>query len=51
MNHFAFPETLCPVPLAHYIFVFYLSLYFYTFDTFRPILAFFTHFAYTNFFI
>ena len=45
MNHYAFRETLCPVPLDHKIFVFYLSLYFYTSDTFRPILALFTHFA------
>ena len=51
INHFAFWETLCPAPLVHYIFVFYSSLYFYTSDTFRPILALFTHFTYANFFI
>ena len=50
INHFAFWETLCPAPLVHYIFVFsYSSLYFYTSDTFRPILALFTHFTYANF--
>ena len=30
---------------------FYSSLYFYTFDTFRPILAFFTHFTLHQFFL
>ena len=30
MNQFSFRETLCPVLLAHYIFVFHLSLYFFT---------------------
>ena len=29
--HYAFQETLCPVTLAHQIFLFYSSLYFYTF--------------------
>ena len=48
---FCLRGTLCPVTLAHQIFVFYSSLYFYTSDAFRPILALFTHFAYTNFFI
>ena len=43
--YYAFQETLCPVTLAHQIFVFYSSLYFYTSDTFRPILALFTHFT------
>ena len=51
INHFAFWETLCPAPVVHYIFVVYSSLYFYTSDTFRPILALFTHFTYANFFI
>ena len=46
-HHYHFQETLCPVTLAHQIFVFYSSLYFYTSDTytFRPILALFTHFT------
>ena len=49
--HYAFQETLCPVTLAHQIFVFYSSLYFYTSNTFRPILARFSHIlVYTNFF-
>ena len=43
--HYAFQETLRPVTLAHQIFVFYSNLYFYTSDTFRPILALFTHFT------
>ena len=48
--HYAFQETLCPLTLAHYIFVFYPSLYFYTSNTFRPILARFSHIlVYTNF--
>ena len=41
--HCAFQENLCPVTLAHQFFVFYSSLYFYTSDTFPPILALFTH--------
>ena len=50
--HYAFQETLCPVTLAHQIFVFYSSLYFYTSNTFRPILARFSHIlVYTNFFL
>ena len=49
--HYAFQETLCPVTLAHQIFVFYSSLYFYTSDTFRPILALFTHFTLHQFFL
>ena len=49
MNHFAFRETLCPLPLARSIFVFHSSLSFYTCDAFRLILALFTHFAYTDF--
>ena len=44
-------KTLCPVTLAHQIFVFYSSLYFYTSDTFRPILALFTHFTGHQFFL
>ena len=48
--HYAFQETLCPVTLAHWISVFYLGLYFYTSDTFRPILALFTHFTLHQFF-
>ena len=49
---FSFRETLCPVLLTHQIFVFHLSLYFFLPpDTFCPILALFTHFAYSNFFI
>ena len=48
--HYAFQETLCPVTLAHYIFVFYLSLYSYTSDTFRPFLALLTHFTLHQFF-
>ena len=48
--HYAFQETLCPVTLAHQIFVFYSNLYFYTSDTFRPILALFTHFTLHQFF-
>ena len=35
---------------AHYIFAFYSSLYFYTSDTFRPILALLTHFTLHQFF-
>ena len=47
----AFQETLCPVTLAHEIFVFYSSLYFYTSNTFSPILARFSHIlVYTIFF-
>ena len=49
--YYAFQETLCPVTLAHQIFVFYLNLYFYTSDTFRPILALFTHFTLHQFFL
>ena len=49
--HYAFQETLCPVTLAHQIFVFYSNLYFYTSDTFRPILALFTHFTLHQFFL
>ena len=49
--HCAFQETLCPVTVAHYIFVFYSSLYFYTSDTFCPILALFTHFTLHQFFL
>ena len=50
--HYAFQETLCPVTLAHQIFVFYSSLYFYTSNTFCPILARFSHIlVYTNFFL
>ena len=50
--HYAFQDTLCPVTLAHQIFVFYSSLYFYTSNTFRPILARFSHIlVYTNFFL
>ena len=46
-----FQETLCPVTLAHEIFVFYSSLYFCTSNTFSPILARFSHIlVYTNFF-
>ena len=41
--HYAFQDNLCPVTLAHQIFVFHSSLYFYTSDIFRPILALFTH--------
>ena len=48
--HYAFQETLCPVTLAHWIFVFYSSLYFYTSDTFRPIVVLFTHFTLHQFF-
>ena len=48
--HYAFRETLCPVTLAHYIFVFYSRLYIYTSDTFRPIIALFTHFTLHQFF-
>ena len=43
-------ERLCPVTLAYYIFVFHSSSYFYTSDTFRPILALFTHSALHQFF-
>ena len=43
--HYAFQDTICPVTLAHQISVFYSSLYFYTSDTFRLILALFTHFT------
>ena len=46
-NYFAFRETL--MSCATRSFLFYSSLYFYTFDTSRPILVLFTHFAYTNF--
>ena len=49
--HYAFQETLCPVTLTHQIFVFYSNLYFYTSDTFRPILALFTHFTLHQFFL
>ena len=49
-NHYAFRETLRPVPLAHWIFVFYSSLYYYTSDTFRPFLSLFTYFASHQFF-
>ena len=43
-------QALSPVTLAHQIFVFYSSLYFYTSNTFRPILARFSHILlYTNF--
>ena len=49
--HYAFQETLCPVTLAHQIFVFYSNLYLYTSDTFRPILALFTHFTSHQFFL
>ena len=49
--YYAFQETLCPVTLAHQIFVFYSSLYFYTSDTFRPIPALFTHFTLHHFFL
>ena len=45
-------EALCPVTLAHYISVFYSTLYFYTSNTFRPILARFSHIlGYTNCFL
>ena len=44
--HYAFQETLCPVTLARYS-----SLYFYTSDTFRPILALFAHFTLHQFFL
>ena len=47
----SFQETLCPVTLAHQIFVFYSNLYFCTSDTFRPILALFTHFTLHQFFL
>ena len=50
MNHFAFRETLCPVPLSLDRCILF-KLYFYTSDEVCPILALFTHFAYTNFFI
>ena len=49
--HYAFQETLCPVTLTHQIFVFYSNLHFYTSDTFRPILALFTHFTLHQFFL
>ena len=49
--HYAFQETLCPVTFAHLIFVFYSSLYFYTSDTFRPILELLTHFILHQFFL
>ena len=49
--HYAFQETLCPVTLAHWIFVFYSSLYFYTYDTFRPIVVPFRHFTSHQFFL
>ena len=48
--HYAFQETICPVTLAQ-IFVSYSSLYFCTSDTFRPILALFTHFTLHQFFL
>ena len=49
--HYAFQETVCPVTLAHEIFLFYSSLYFYTSNTFRLILARLSHIlVYTNFF-
>ena len=48
---YAFQETLCPVTLAHQIFVFYSNLYFHTSDTFRPILVLFTHFTLHQFFL
>ena len=42
----------CPVTLDHQISVFYSSLYFYTSNTFRPILARFSHIlVYANFFL
>ena len=42
----------CPVTLAHYISVFYSTLYFYTSNTFRPILVRFSHIlGYTNCFL
>ena len=49
--HYAFQETLCPVTLAHWIFVFYSNLYYYTSDTFRFIVAHFTHFTLHQFFL
>ena len=50
--HYAFQETLCPLTLAYQIFVFYSSLiYFYTSDTFHPIVALFTHFTLQQFFL
>ena len=49
--HYAFQETLCPVTLAHQIFVFYSNWYFYTSDTFRPIIVLFTHFTLHQFFL
>ena len=49
--HYACQETLCPVTLAHQIFVFYSNLYFYTSNTFRPFLALFTHFTLQQFFL
>ena len=49
--HYAFQETLCPVTLAHYIFVFHSSLYFYTSDTLHAILALFIHFTLHQFFL
>ena len=49
--HYAFQETLCPVTLAHYIFAFHSSLYFYTSDTFHAILALFIHFTLHQFFL
>ena len=49
--HYTFQAALCPVTLAHQIFVFYSNWYFYTSDTFRPILALFTHFILTKFFL
>ena len=49
--HYAFQES-CTVTLAHWIFVFCSSLYFYTSNTFRPILARFSQIlVYTNFFL
>ena len=50
-HNYAFQENLCPMTLAHQIFVFYLSPYFYTSDTFRPILALFTQFTPHQFFL
>ena len=50
--HYEFQEALCPVTLAHYISVFYSSLYFYTSNTFRPILERSSHIlVYTNCFL
>ena len=50
MNYFAFRETLMSCATRSLDLLILFMFMFYTLDTSRPILALFTHFAYTNFF-